>query len=1008
MLPGKSPDKRKRSIRSPEQSSSPSNQPPTAKVPKELGVSETPIPQSSAPTSPLRVDHSEPASKPPVNSSAHADKKEKARGKLSKATASKKKNKSKVKTKLLPASKTSGHSPSPDPAPTVNTQPSGEPPSTLEQLPPSPTTQDSCPPSMSIASEDVHKDSRSSQSPRVAPRPILKTSATYAAAVQRNPGPILSQFRPYRVIVQFEIKKPGNKAKRTEMISKRLNEFLAAAKEVNYKQRCVYVRKYKEHHEPNDYEKPSWIKEFNPKLITSLTHYTHGFYPSAELKERTFRLNLQLMVPVNLDLSTFVENVDGLFNTKDDRRVHHCQDQNLYDPKPVGWLLRSNWHMAASDDLIKDLESRLHAKDPSISLGLSYKSVTPPGKFVYDKETSVRALVVSTNAEHVHSVTEFFFSIYNVPNATFPLGFSMSFVPHKDHPDIKNNHTAALNLSTLLERQKIFTNMTKTIQCEGLADIYRTTHDNTCLRDTLLAVRSVHKNDQESDGQQGFLFHAVMSRTFPNGDIAFYLTFHNHLELEARSVIANMGVFLRDELGLDPELYCHPISIKDDHVWDPKKRVCYNPTTSHLDFLVKQTGGLMVGPDEEVQSMTSKEYREYRRTVGIDDTETVQDIQAPRRPRSSNAPPPEVGMNDNKSVMSGLTNYSSESKASQHRKDLRAQVHSQQEALADKEAALEAALVRIKALEAGQHSNSPPIDLADRDSDPDWDQSPSPSADMDESTYTDQHDDAVVYADANRMFPLDNPHGDPSISPEPTWLHRDTGPQEDILSLAVKFHNAGYVVILSRTRAGENEYSLFTEGDDSFEDALESGQGGDEHGSTADSPASIPLPPSPSDPLHDQQSVKFKMYKQVQYYERDSTKLMGDDEEQSMDMDEDTPMVQETASKVSSSLRHNNQDNGHDNDNSSHSLSSSDDSSGEESSEIASSSSSSSSSPLSQASGTSSDEQSRDDDSGISYDSPPKQTLRKPNITAATLTNTKAEIEKFHTDATGGSPGRHG
>ena len=66
--------------------------------------------------------------------------------------------------------------------------------------------------------------------------------------------------------------------------------------------------------------------------------------------------------------------------------------------------------------------------------------------------------------------------------------------------------------------------------------------------------------------------------------------------------------------------------------------------------------------------MNSKEGREFRRTVGVDDTETVQDMTTKKQSRKK---VPQRIVEDGKSVseMSGLTNYSSETKASQHRKE---------------------------------------------------------------------------------------------------------------------------------------------------------------------------------------------------------------------------------------------------------------------------------------------------------------------------------------------------
>ena len=115
--------------------------------------------------------------------------------------------------------------------------------------------------------------------------------------------------------------------------------------------------------------------------------------------------------------------------------------------------------------------------------------------------------------------------------------------------------------------------------------------------------------------------------------------------MEARSIIDSMGPFLRDELKLDPDAYCYPAHINPDHVWDPEKRTCMNPTVDFLLTLVDDTKDLQIEGDhpgakvfEEEFDMTSKEEREFRRTVGLDDTETVTDLKAKRQPRPSKIP----------------------------------------------------------------------------------------------------------------------------------------------------------------------------------------------------------------------------------------------------------------------------------------------------------------------------------------------------------------------------------
>ena len=195
------------------------------------------------------------------------------------------------------------------------------------------------------------------------------------------------------------------------------------------------------------------------------------------------------------------------------------------------------------------------------------------------------------------------------------------------------------------------------------------------------------------------LFLSITQRNSCEGDIQYYFTFHEAFEMEARSVVCNLGLFLRDELGLDPDMYCFPASTNPSHTWDPKSRTCINPTGALVADLVGctidikevvESQAVERDPDED---MNSKEGREFQRTVGVDDTETVNDMTTKKQ---SWKKVPQQIVEDGKSVseMSGLTNYSSETKASLHRKELRNTVSNQQVELDEKEDEIQ----RLKAL----------------------------------------------------------------------------------------------------------------------------------------------------------------------------------------------------------------------------------------------------------------------------------------------------------------------
>ena len=319
------------------------------------------------------------------------------------------------------------------------------------------------------ASEKLKKEKKKSKKKEKQILSSLRTSLSYSEAILKNPTPILPQFKAHRILVTFEIDQPDTKAKRTTSLSKQLNKFLKAAKSASYKNRTVYVRRFAEHQTPEDTEKNDWIKEFDGKQVSHLMHYTHGFYSNQALRGGVFRLMLQVMIPVQSDPGSFIENANEIFSTKEKKKVQDVDAQNLYDPETVGWLFRSNWNMTGSPELREEIEAHIAKRHPGLVIGLSFKTVTPPGdKQVYNRETAVGAIVVSCNADHYRSACDTLFQLYN-STVQCPLGIQMHFVPSKDHPDVKNNPAAHQNLSILIDRQRIFLKTTQSLPCHALA-----------------------------------------------------------------------------------------------------------------------------------------------------------------------------------------------------------------------------------------------------------------------------------------------------------------------------------------------------------------------------------------------------------------------------------------------------------------------------------------------------------------------------------------------------------
>ena len=174
------------------------------------------------------------------------------------------------------------------------------------------------------------------------------------------------------------------------------------------------------------------------------------------------------MLPVQENVTTFIENVSELFGEKENWKVQDLDAQNLYDPRDVGWLFRSHWAMPSSPELCTELEKEIQKVHPNVCIGISNRLITPPGEYVYDKETAVNAAMISCNAPEYTQVYQTLLQIYS-RQTDYPLGIQLKFVPLKDNPDIKNNTVALQNLSIIIDRQRIFNKQVQHDMCTQLA-----------------------------------------------------------------------------------------------------------------------------------------------------------------------------------------------------------------------------------------------------------------------------------------------------------------------------------------------------------------------------------------------------------------------------------------------------------------------------------------------------------------------------------------------------------
>ena len=503
------------------------------------------------------------------------------------------------------------------------------------------------------------------------PPSILKTTYSAAAAAAAHlpdPPPLIPRWETRRVAIMFDIKRPSDRNKRTAYLSSEINKMLECMSLYTK----VYVRKFKEHMMPQDSEKRTWIKKFDKDRVSDLTFYTHGFYFYQDLRSGTFRLLLQLVLPTGTNIQELMVNVNGhKWASKNNRSLRDIREQHLHSPKYVGWLFRSNYSMVSSPDLQTMFESIA-----GIHFGLNFKSVPLPRKGKYDPATAIKAVCVMCNESDQQTAWSFLMKWYNAEKPTLPLGIPMRFIPSMDHPDILNNMEAAQNISTILDRQRVFLRDTEITPCPQLSSPDLDMPNGRTLRQELVDLTAITMGD---DLRGSKLFHAITRKVDFQGSTVYQFTFHKAVRREAKSILSGMGQFIDKELNLDADYYCHPHLLHDDHDWDVKKRSVINATTCYISNLaiLTESEKESMKEQEDEYPMDDKARRESARILRKDEEETVPELTKKKAARSK----PSKDAESVRSGVSNLTAYSSSTKASIERKRLRKKLGDQKEVL---------------------------------------------------------------------------------------------------------------------------------------------------------------------------------------------------------------------------------------------------------------------------------------------------------------------------------------
>ena len=491
-----------------------------------------------------------------------------------------------------------------------------------------------------------------------------------------------------RMIVSLEISDPTDAQSRVELLCNSLNLFLDLARKLSGKH--LRVMQYGSLEEAKEENRKQWLKKFKACSV-ELKEFTHGYYPFQKLRAGTYRLKLKLAVPLKKSklMSEFITTCSEHWGNIMFPTVRDLPSQFIYNPKKLGWFLRSTRFAGHTADLQEELDRKASAFYPQLHFSLSYQTIPDPNNGIYDPETAIKAICIETNEHTFHEGWDFLQRTYNLKTTEYPNGVKMNFVGTKDHPDYKNDFTAKQNIAILMKRQRIFEENMSSVSTHVLIDIDYPYDGTRSLRHRLMDLCPKTMGPLFAKAR---LFHSIDRSISRTGTQTYHFTFHQSVSKEASNIVSGITEMLRDELNLEPEAYCFAHNIKDGYTWDPELRQSSNPSVDVLKYVLDLTSDLQdtkstEGVEEEDNEfeLNSKADRERDRVLGFDDSETVENLKQPKRRKPKSNLPPTSSVTVQQDEVSEVTQYSNSTKASHERKKLRVDLDEKSKRIAELE-----------------------------------------------------------------------------------------------------------------------------------------------------------------------------------------------------------------------------------------------------------------------------------------------------------------------------------
>ena len=214
-----------------------------------------------------------------------------------------------------------------------------------------------------------------------------------------------------RVKISIEIKEPKDKEQRLKLLYSEVNSIMKIGRKAVT---SLKMRKFSDMRTPKSDHAKSWFSKFTLASIEAdefCEYMAEGLKTWFPLDRTKFYFRATLVMPEKSSLDKMLEKMGHyLPNTT---KVSDSLSQLIYEPKKVGYLLRSNSKMTSSDEFVNELNRIAHQYNPKVHFGISYSEMkNPNGQKAKNWSDAIKAVLLETNESEHREATDIALNIF--------------------------------------------------------------------------------------------------------------------------------------------------------------------------------------------------------------------------------------------------------------------------------------------------------------------------------------------------------------------------------------------------------------------------------------------------------------------------------------------------------------------------------------------------------------------------------------------------------------------